>query len=108
MEGRSAYGERVLLFITSGLFLARAAVLASRVSGHIGGRFPRHPQVTRRGETQAYHTAERKGKKKKKHAGRHQRGLLQLVALFTQALNQRRIIAEGNTSSQTAAEGAYI
>ncbi len=59
------WGE-VLLFITSGLFLARAAVLASWVSGHMDGRFPRHPQVTRRGETQANHSSEKKKGKKKR------------------------------------------
>lgn len=46
-------GERFLLFITGRLFLAAAAGLASRVSRCTDGRFPRHPQVTRRGEAQA-------------------------------------------------------
>lgn len=59
------WGE-VLIFITSGLFLAHAAVLASRVSGHMDGRFPRHPQVTRRGETQAYHATGQKKRKKRR------------------------------------------
>lgn len=54
----------VLLFITSLLFLAHAAMLASRVSGRLGGRFPHRPLATRRGEAHTYTAAG-----KKKHAG---------------------------------------
>lgn len=79
-------------------------MLALRVSGHIGGRFPCHLQVTRRGETQAGHAAER-NEGGGEHG--HQRGL-QLVEIFTHTLNQRLIITEGNRSSQIAAEEARI
>lgn len=60
----------LLLFITGGLFLAHAGVLASRVSGYIDGRFPRHPQVTRRGRPR--HTIPQE-KEKKKEKSRHER-----------------------------------
>lgn len=76
-------------------------MLASRVSGHIGGRV----SVTRRSHGVGRpRLIPQEGRRKKAH------GLLQLAALFTQALNQRRIITEGNTSSQKCrrGEGLYI
>lgn len=44
-RGGSRIQGEALLFISARLFLAQAAELASRVSRHIDGRFPCHPQV---------------------------------------------------------------
>lgn len=49
-KGGSRIQGEALLFISGELFLARAAVMASRVSRHIDGRFPCHPQVTQQQE----------------------------------------------------------
>lgn len=48
-RGGSRIQGEALLFISGELFLAQAAVLAWRVSRHIDGRFPCHPQVTQLG-----------------------------------------------------------
>lgn len=68
-ERRGTLGiwREVLLFITRGLFLARAALCWRRgVSGHVVGRLPRHPQVTRWGDPYMPYCNE--GGIKKKHA----------------------------------------